>query len=79
MKSLSSLNPIKYEYIGDIYKREHYGLIAQEVEPIYPHLVRDDLFYNYKSVNYVELIPVLIAKINVLEKEIEELKSSKAN
>jgi len=79
VKSLSSLNPIKYEYIGDKYKREHYGLIAQEVEPIYPHLVRDDLFYNYKSVNYIEMIPVLIAKINVLEKEIEELKSSRAN
>lgn len=74
INSLSTLNPIKYEYIGDKHKRQHYGLIAQEVETIYPNLVRDDLFYNYKSVNYVELIPVLIAKINQLESEINQLK-----
>ena len=72
--NLSNLLPVKYEYIGDTMKREHYGLIAQDVEKIYPNLVREDLFYNYKSVNYVELIPILINKINHLEKEIEKLK-----
>lgn len=72
---LTSLNPVKYEYIGDSLKRQHYGLIAQDVEQYYPNLVRDDLFYNYKSVNYIELIPILISKINGLEKEIENIKS----
>ena len=72
--NLSNLTPVKYEYIGDSMRRQHYGLIAQDVEKIYPNLVRDDLFYNYKSVNYVELIPILINKINHLEKEIEKIK-----
>ena len=72
---LNSLNPVTYEYIGDENKRGHYGLIAQDVEKCYPSLVREDLFYNYKSVNYVELIPLLIAKIQNMEKEIETLKT----
>jgi hypothetical protein len=74
-KLLNSLHPVTYEYIGDEKKRGHYGLIAQDVETYYPDLVRNDLFYNYKSVNYIELIPILIAKIQQMEKEIENLKS----
>ena len=72
---INSLHPVTYEYIGDEKKRGHYGLIAQDVEKYYPHLVREDLFYNYKSVNYVELVPLLIAKIQNMEKEIEYLKT----
>jgi hypothetical protein len=71
---LSLLNPITYIYKDDMSEKTHYGLIAQNVEQLYPNLVRDDLFYNYKSVNYIEFIPILIAKINYLEKEIEHLK-----
>lgn len=72
---LNSLQPVTYEYIGDENKRGHYGLIAQDVEKYYPNLVREDLFYNYKSINYVELVPLLIAKIQNMEKEIEHLKT----
>lgn len=72
---INYLKPVKYEYIGDENRRNHYGLIAQDVENYYPDLVRKDLFYNYKSVNYIELVPLLIAKIQKMEKEIECLKS----
>lgn len=72
---ITALHPVTYEYIGDENKRGHYGLIAQDVEKYYPYLVRNDLFYNYKSVNYTELIPLLIAKIQQMEKEIVNLKS----
>jgi|UniRef100_A0A6C0IMS8 hypothetical protein len=74
-KLISDLHPVTYEYIGDENKRGHYGLIAQDVEEYYPNLVRNDLFYNYKSVNYIELIPLLISKIQHMEKEIECLKT----
>lgn len=72
---VSLLRPVTYTYIGDSKSQEHYGLIAQEVEKHFPHLVNDNLFYNYKSINYVELIPILVSKIQQLENEIEHLKS----
>jgi Chaperone of endosialidase/Head domain of trimeric autotransporter adhesin len=49
------------------------GVIAQEVEKIYPELVSTDKD-GYKSVNYVGLIPVMIESIKELKKEIDELK-----
>jgi hypothetical protein len=68
----------------------HYGLIAQEVEQVFPELVssnthpstaesRDekssDPPIEYKGVNYSELIPILIEAIKEQQQEIEELKS----
>ena len=49
------------------------GLIAQDVEKIFPELVTTDN-NGYKSVNYTGLIPVMIESIKTLQKEIEELK-----
>jgi len=72
---LNMLHPVTFEYIDDVDKHSHYGLIAQDVEKYYPDLVKSNLSCNYKSVNYVELIPLLIAKIQKLEEDINILKS----
>lgn len=64
------LHPVKYNYKNDISKKDHFGLIAQEIQDIYPHLVKYNELSDYKTVNYIELIPVLIAKVNNLEKEL---------
>ena len=52
--------------------------IAQEIEKIYPELVKSsNLNYNrthYKRVNYMELIPILVAQIQIMQTEIDELK-----
>lgn len=53
----------------------HYGLVAQDVQKIYPNLVNkigDEL-----SVNYIELIPLLIQEIKRLSAEVEDLKKQK--
>ncbi len=59
-------------------KNLHFGLIAQDVEKIFPNLVsRDDK--GYLSLNYTELIPVLINAVqeqNEKIKKLEELVSS---
>ena len=47
------------------------GVVAQEVEKIYPELVTIDKD-GYKSVNYIGLIPVLIESIKEQQKQIEE-------
>ncbi|MBQ5971245.1 MAG: tail fiber domain-containing protein [Prevotella sp.] len=51
----------------------HFGLIAQELQTIYPNLVTEGQD-GYLAVNYVELVPVLIQSIKELKQEINEMK-----
>lgn len=53
----------------------HYGLLAQEVETLYPELVAKDE-QGCLSINYVELIPLLIQSINDLNEEVQALKGT---
>jgi hypothetical protein len=75
---LLGLEPKQYTYKEDMEHKIHYGLIAQDVEKIYPELIysiqSDDSTNILKSVNYVELIPLLLLKIQDLQKQINELK-----
>ncbi len=64
-------------------KQKHYGLIAQEVQKVFPELVQEG-GDGYLSVNYIELIPLLIqavqelsAKVENQNKQIKELQSKK--
>jgi hypothetical protein len=72
--------PVKYNYIQDTNKKLHYGLIAQDVEEYFPELVHtndtDDMPTPTKSVNYIELIPILLCKMQKMQKEIDMLKMS---
>ena len=49
-----------------------YGLIAQEVEKVYPGIVKNIDQNGYKGVDYVKLIPVLIESIKEQQKQIDE-------
>lgn len=49
-----------------------YGLVAQEVEKVLPNIVNTDN-EGYKSVNYNELIPLLLQTVQEQSKKIEEL------
>jgi len=71
--NLAYLKSKQYTFINDPLKRVHYGYIAQDVEKIYPNLVLTNA-EQIKSINYIELIPILIEKINKLELEIFNLK-----
>jgi cytoskeletal protein CcmA (bactofilin family) len=53
-------------------KKQHIGLIAQEVEKMYPQLVEDK--DNIKSVNYQAIIAILVECIKELKSEINKLK-----
>jgi hypothetical protein len=83
---LLELEPKQYTYKDDLEHKIHYGLIAQDVEKIYPNLIysikdEDSPSSNestiLKSINYVELVPLLLLKIQDLQKQIDELKKSK--
>lgn len=85
---VQKLNPVSYNFKTDEYpemelaERHKMGLIAQEVEAILPALVSEGSeatdengdSFNVKSVNYVEMIPLLIKSIQELQDENEALK-----
>ena len=68
-----NLNPVSFKFKDDVKSKEHYGFIAQDVEKLYPELVKNSEM-GYKTVNYIELIPILISKIQDMDKEIVALK-----
>ena len=74
INKIMELNPKSYTYKKDKKdKKTHYGLIAQEMEQVYPDLVYNDK--GSKTINYVELIPVLVLKIKDLQQQIDVLKN----
>jgi hypothetical protein len=54
---------------------KHIGLIAQEVEAQFPELVATDLNTGFKSVNYGNVVAVLLECIRELKGDVNELKS----
>jgi|LauGreDrversion4_2_1035121.scaffolds.fasta_scaffold137812_2 hypothetical protein len=71
--NIMNLNPVSFKFKDDINSKEHFGFIAQDVEKLYPELVKKTEM-GYKTVNYIELIPVLVSKIQDMDEEIKELK-----
>ena len=74
---LMNLKPSSFIFKDDLSKHIHYGFIANELENEYPELVqtKPDLKYTkLKSVNYLEIIPLLVHKIQLMQIEIDELK-----
>jgi len=83
---IKKLNGFNYDFKNDsnilasktrkskIYKGQHFGLIAQEVENILPELVgtnRD----GSKAINYIELIPFIIESIKEQQVGVDSLKT----
>lgn len=86
--NLKSIKEQSYEY-GT---KKEFGLIAQEVEELFPDLVTETAIFKdmgddtkYKSVKYMQFIPIMVEsikelnnKVEELEKENEELKEMKS-
>ncbi|MCS4304139.1 tail fiber domain-containing protein [Chryseobacterium sp. BIGb0232] len=85
---INKLRPVSY-FWNETGKKKggnsqlQYGLIAQEVEKVLPNIVSTD-HDGYQSVNYNELIPLLLQtaqeqgkKIEELQKELQHLKNNK--
>lgn len=70
---LFNLNPVSFTFKSDTKKKIHYGLIAQEIEEIYPELVGNNNL-GHKTVNYTEIIPLILSKMKIMQKEMDDLK-----
>jgi hypothetical protein len=81
---IMELQPKQFTFINDTEQKKHYGFIAQELENIFPELVVPTIDINdtnntIKSVNYLELLPLLVSKIQYMQKEIDYLKDTIKN
>jgi len=60
---------------SQMYKKNHFGLIAQELREVYPDLVYEE-DNGYLAINYTGLIPLLVQSIKELNEKIETLQAS---
>jgi hypothetical protein len=77
---LMETNPVTYQFKSDNLVENidhHYGFIAQELEQLYPNLVEHNQDLNCKTINYLELIPLIICKMQKMQNQIDELLNSK--
>ena len=74
------------QWKSDKNNKENLGLIAQDVEKVFPQVIDKNKLSNtpsnpnndeteYLGVRYTELIPVLVKAIQELKAEIDELKN----
>lgn len=75
----AELDTVQQAYLDEYLKNEkeragllHYGLSAQELQEIYPELVVKGQD-GFLSVNYIELIPILIRSIQELKEKVDSL------
>jgi len=71
--NLFKINPVYFSYKADKDKSKHFGVLAQDVEKVFPELV-NNFEKTYKTVNYQELIPIMLAKMKQMQNEIDQLK-----
>jgi hypothetical protein len=74
LDKLNKVVPKSYRFHND--NNKHFGFIAQDIEKIFPYLVSIDND-GMKSVNYLEMVPLLLHKINDLERKLDEIKNNK--
>ena len=74
-KSGDTTSVAKYYNESDqLFKKAKYGVIAQDLQKIYPDLVYEDNEGNL-SVDYMGLVPIMIKAIQSQQKKIEELEA----
>ncbi|HEV2917078.1 MAG TPA: tail fiber domain-containing protein [Candidatus Babeliales bacterium] len=65
------LRPVIFNYINDIEKKKQYGLIAEEVAPLFPELVVNDTNGQIYTVSYHLLYAILLNEIQKLRNDVD--------
>lgn len=71
LSALMQLAPKTFSFNSDPSNRLHYGFIAQQVEQVAPCLV--STVDGVKSINYTEIVPMLLAKIQDLQTQLDSI------
>jgi hypothetical protein len=76
--TIDYLRPVKY--LNGHSNKQEFGLIAHEVQEHYPSIVEGEKDgQNLQTVNYISLIPILIAEIQGLKRNITNLTTEVTN
>jgi hypothetical protein len=86
LEKIMTLRAVNFSWKSDETKKENLGLIAQDVEKVFPQVIDKNKLPSkpdeiqtdeteYLGVRYQDLVPVLIAAIQELKGEIDELKN----
>lgn len=84
LAQLSNLQGVIYQWRKDEFPNHHFnekkqiGFIAQEIEIIFPEMVETDA-QGYKSINYIQLTPVLVEAIKELSEQVKTLQNQNKN
>jgi endosialidase-like protein len=65
------LRPVTFRYKTDEEQRRQYGLIAEEVAKVYPELVVQAAGGRIESVQYLELIPMLLNEVQHQQQKLD--------
>jgi hypothetical protein len=76
LELLEDVTPVYYRYNADPKASRHLGLLAQEVEKVYPECVQPTPS-GHLGVVYQELIPVLLSAIKELTQRVAALEPKK--
>ena len=63
---------------SQVMTKRHFGFVAQELQQVFPDLVYEN-DNGYLSVNYTELIPILVQSIKELNAKVESLEAAKVS
>jgi hypothetical protein len=75
LDAIQQLNGYRYQWMDDkLDKAVQIGMLAQELQKIYPELVKEGEDGKL-TVNYVGMIPVLLEAVKELKKELDEVKA----
>jgi hypothetical protein len=81
LADIAQIEPVKFTWKSDTENKPQVGVIAQSVIGVVPEAVDSDVRASkedeteYMSVRYTELIPLMIASIQELKAEIDQLKA----
>jgi len=71
---VSSLKPVTYNWKNSSASAPvEYGFIAQDVEPLFPSLVRTNPDTGIKSVDYQKMVSILVLSVQELTAQVKEL------
>jgi len=73
LEKINKINPVEFNWKHN--NKKDYGVLAQEIEKIYPEFVTQNMD-GFKVVNYNPLIAMLIKSVQELKSELDLLKQS---